>query len=49
MHCGRPASATSLANEFFKRVFNGDTSAKTDVWKANDNDLQQPVSEWKAM
>jgi len=47
-HCGRPSSATSLANEFFKRL-KGDTSAQTDVWTANDNDLQQPKDEWEAM
>jgi hypothetical protein len=48
-HCSKPASATSLANEFFKRVFNGDASAKTDVMTMNASDLQQPQSEWKAM
>jgi hypothetical protein len=48
-HCSKPASATSLANEFFKRVFQGNTSAKTDVMTMNASDLQQPQSEWKAM
>lgn len=46
-HCSNPGSATKLANEFFKRVFEGDKSAKTDVWEANDIDLQQPKSQWK--
>ncbi|MDO5577315.1 MAG: hypothetical protein Q4F84_09560, partial [Fibrobacter sp.] len=44
MHCGNPASATNLANEFFKRVFQGDENAKTDVMAVNDSDLQQPQS-----
>ncbi|HEX2957948.1 MAG TPA: hypothetical protein VHO70_14030, partial [Chitinispirillaceae bacterium] len=49
MHCSKPASATSLASEFFNRVFKGNTSAKTDVMTINDSDLQQPQSEWKEM
>lgn len=50
-HCSGPASARNLANEFFKRVFQGDTNAKTDVmvFGAGHQDLQQPQSEWKAM
>ena len=48
-HCGRPAEATSLANEFFKRAFQGDTSAKTDVMDIQNNGVQQPVSEWESM
>lgn len=48
MHCGNPASATQLANEFFKRVFDGDKNAKTDVLDANDQDLQMPKSQWEA-
>jgi hypothetical protein len=48
-HCSKPAAATSLANEFFKRVFNGDTAAKTDVMTIMDNGVQQPVSAWKDM
>lgn len=48
-HCSNPASATNLAKEFFKRVFEGDNAAKTDVWTANDVDLQQPKSQWKEM
>jgi len=49
MHCSNPTSATNLAKEFFKRVFEGDKTAKTDVWTANDSDLQQPKSQWKDM
>lgn len=49
MHCSNPSSATTLANAFFERVFKGNANAKTDVWTANDKDLQQPVGEWKAM
>jgi len=48
-HCSKPSSATSLANEFFKRVFSGDATAKTDVMIMNDSDLQQPKSAWKDM
>lgn len=48
-HCGNPppASASTLANAFFKRVFEGDKTAKTDVLEANDVDLQMPKSKWK--
>ena len=48
-HCSNPSVATSLANEFFKRVFQGDTNAKTDVmtFGEGDKDLQQPQGEWK--
>lgn len=49
MHCSNPGSATSLANEFFKRVFQGDENAKTDVWEAHDQDLQQPKGDWEDM
>jgi len=48
-HCSKPSSATSLANEFFKRVFKGDNTAKTDVMTMNASDLQQPQSQWKSM
>jgi hypothetical protein len=48
-HCSNPNSAKTLANEFFKRVFDGDENAKTDVWEANDQDLQQSKDEWEAM
>jgi hypothetical protein len=48
-HCSRPAEATALAGEFFKRVFEGNTTAKTDVLVIQDNGVQQPVSEWKSM
>lgn len=49
-HCSNPppASAKELANEFFKRVFDGDKTAKTDVLDANDADLQQPKADWKS-
>ncbi len=48
-HCSNPAAATSLAGEFFKRVFDGNTTANTNVMTIMDNGVQQPVSEWKAM
>jgi hypothetical protein len=50
-HCSNPASATALAGEFFKRVFQGDKTAKTDVmlFGKGDSDLQQPQADWKAM
>jgi hypothetical protein len=47
--CSNPAEATSLAGEFFKKLFDGNTSAKTDVMEIMDNGVQQPVSEWKSM
>ncbi|HLV65749.1 MAG TPA: hypothetical protein VKY73_08040 [Polyangiaceae bacterium] len=48
-HCSTPSAATSLANEFFKRAFQGDQNAKTDVMEIMANGVQQPVSEWKSM
>ncbi len=48
-HCSNPAEAVSLAGEFFKRVFEGNTSAKTDVMDIMENGVQQPVSAWKSM
>ena len=48
-HCGNPSEAISLAGEFFKRAFEGDTSANTDVMDIMENGVQQPVSEWKDM
>jgi len=48
-HCSNPAEAVSLAGEFFKRAFEGNTSAKTDVMNIMANGVQQPVSEWKGM
>ena len=48
-HCSGPAEANTLAGEFFKRVFDGNTSAKTDVMDIMDNGVQQPVSAWKDM
>jgi hypothetical protein len=50
-HCSKPASATALASEFFKRAFQGDKTAKTDVmtFGKGDADLQQPQADWKAM
>jgi hypothetical protein len=48
-HCSNPASAVSLAGEFFKRVFDGNMSANTDVMTIMDNGVQQPVSEWQSM
>jgi hypothetical protein len=48
-HCGNPAAATSLAGEMFRRVFEGNTSAMTDVMSIMNNGVQQPVSEWQGM
>jgi hypothetical protein len=48
-HCSNPASAVSLAGEFFSRVFDGNMSATTDVMTIMDNGVQQPVSEWQSM
>lgn len=48
-HCSNPAEATTLAGEFFKRVFEGSASAKTDVMDIMENGVQQPVSDWKTM
>jgi hypothetical protein len=45
-HCTVPAAHTDLAKEFFKRVFDGDKTAKTDVGNIGSG-VQQPVSEWK--
>jgi len=47
-HCSNPASAVSLAGEMFKRVFDGNTSAVTDVQTIMSNGVQQPVSEWQS-
>jgi hypothetical protein len=49
MHCGNPPEAISLANEFLKSVFDGDTSANTDVMQILEDGVQQPVSEWRDM
>lgn len=48
-HCGAPASETALAREMFKRAFEGDTNANTDVMDIPSGGVQQPVSEWKDM
>jgi hypothetical protein len=48
-HCSKPASATAFANEFFKRIFQGDASANTNVMTIRDSDLQQPQADWPAM
>jgi hypothetical protein len=48
-HCGSPPEAIALANEFFKRVFDGDTSANTAVMQIPEDGVQQPVSEWEEM
>jgi hypothetical protein len=48
-HCGASGSAISLAGEMFKRVFEGNMSANTDVLEIMDDGVQQPVSEWKDM
>jgi len=47
-HCSNPASAKELANAFFKRVFDGDKTAKTDVLDGTtDDNLQMPKDKWK--
>lgn len=48
-HCAASGSQTALAGEMFKRAFEGNTSANTDVMTILDNGVQQPVSEWKSM
>ncbi len=48
-HCSAPSEATTLASKFFKRAFEGDTSAETDVMDIMSNGVQQPVSEWEGM
>jgi hypothetical protein len=48
-HCGKPKEATDLAGEFFKRAFEGSTTAKTDVMDIMSNGVQQPVSDWEGM
>ncbi|WP_437332461.1 glucuronyl esterase domain-containing protein [Sorangium sp. So ce394] len=48
-HCGASGSQTALAGEMFKRAFEGNTSANTDVMNILDNGVQQPVNEWKDM
>ena len=46
-HCSPPDEAFALANEFFKRAFDGDAGAITDVMEIRPDGVQQPVSEWK--
>jgi hypothetical protein len=46
-NCSKPDVATALANESFKRAFDGDTSANTDVMQIPADGVQQPVSEWQ--
>jgi hypothetical protein len=48
-HCSTPSQATSLAGEFFKRAFQGNTTAMTDVMSIMTDGVQQPVSAWKDM
>ncbi|WP_437980204.1 glucuronyl esterase domain-containing protein [Sorangium sp. So ce117] len=48
-HCGASGTQTALAGEMFKRAFEGNASANTDVMNILDNGVQQPVSEWKTM
>lgn len=48
-HCGNPAEAITLAGEFFKRAFDGSTTAKTDVMDIMASGVQQPVADWKTM
>jgi hypothetical protein len=45
-HCTIPTEATALADEFFKRAFDGDTNANTDVMSINASGIQQPMSDW---
>lgn len=46
-HCSASSGDTALAREMFKRVFEGDTTANTDVFNIPNGYVQQPVSEWK--
>jgi hypothetical protein len=48
-HCSNPSQATSLANQFFQRVFDGNDNAMTDVMSIMADGVQQPVSEWESM
>gem|GEM_PF-1370043 len=49
-HCTEAkARHGTIADEFYDRVFNGNTSANTDVMNIPDGKVQQPVSEWKDM
>jgi hypothetical protein len=48
-HCSQPTEAVNLANEFFKRAIDGDTSAKTDVMDIQSSGVQQPVADWPGM
>ncbi|HEX2730544.1 MAG TPA: hypothetical protein VHM70_03030 [Polyangiaceae bacterium] len=48
-HCGASGDQIALAGEMFKRAFQGDTSAKTDVMEIMDNGVQQPVADWQDM
>jgi hypothetical protein len=48
-HCSMPAEATNLATQFYNRVFNGDTTAKTDVMDIPASYIQQPMSQWQSM
>jgi hypothetical protein len=49
MHCSisECAEHPALAKEFFKMVYQGDATAKTDVMGIKDNQLYQPKSEWQ--
>lgn len=47
LHCGASGSQTTLASEMFKRVFEGDATANTDVMNVLMNGVQQPFNEWK--
>ena len=48
-HCGAPGDARAVAGEFFARVFDGDTTADTDIMEIMEDGVQQPISEWKDM
>lgn len=48
-HCSSPPEATALAAEFFRRAFEGDANAQTDVMVIRENGVQQPFSEWEGM
>ena len=48
-HCAVPQSAVNLTGEFFKRAFQGNANAQTDVVQILQNGVQQPVDQWKDM
>jgi hypothetical protein len=50
-HCdiSKNSEHPNLIKEFYKRVFEGNASAKTDVMGIKEDELYQPKSQWKDM